>query len=65
MVTSNVSDQITVIFCDHKNNSGGVLQIFTLHFSHIATVDLFISGKGVLKNVKLQLILHLSVAMFY
>jgi len=30
--TSNVSHQMTVIFCEHKNNSGGVQQIFTLHF---------------------------------
>jgi hypothetical protein len=32
VATSNVSDQMTVIFCEHKNNSGGVLQIFTLDF---------------------------------
>jgi len=30
--TSNVSHQMTVIFCEHKNNSGGAQQIFTLHF---------------------------------
>ena len=30
--TSNVSDQMTVIFCYHQNNSGAVLLIFTLHF---------------------------------
>ena len=33
-------------------------------FSHIATVDLFLSGKGVLKNVELQLILWNETSVF-
>lgn len=33
-------------------------------FSHVATVDLFLSGKGVLNNVELQLILRKEISVF-
>ena len=48
VATSDVIDPMTVIFCEHKNNSGGVLQILTLNF-HILLLVIYFYGKGVLK----------------